>query len=296
MSDFADAKDVIDFAHPLIADMARQLGEPTLPQHVHAYLSTEEDGAVELGQAPVSRYGSSIPHMTMEGLRRMIVIDCVAVARHLRRNRSVHRFTDTGHQPAWSCHTSILTLAMMRLGGHGHAILKALGPGTLRPRPTSRMLTPQTVRGHPSPSGTLVIDSHQVLDGRVSIHATHTGRPSFHTRDGNEVAIVVKDAIVPETVAASHTGMPLSQVIDGPVADLLPDLPVIRIENDRGLLKIFVADHRMPIAPAPVGADMSFVELGNEQLASLPAEDSFPIRFDPVTLLPYDPSMHLSNP
>jgi hypothetical protein len=85
-------------------------------------------------------------------------------------------------------------------------------------------------------------------------------------------------------------------VIDGPLADLLPDLPVVRIENEGALLKIFVADRRMPIAPAPVGADMSFVELGNEQLASLPSDAGFPIRFDPVTLVPYDPSMHLARP
>lgn len=294
MSDFATASDVIDFAHPLIADMARRLSEPTLPQHVHAYLSTEEDGAVELGQAPTSRYGSSIPLMTVDGLRRLLVIDCVTVARRLRRDRSIHRHTQTGHQPAWSCHVSILTLAMMRIGGHGPEILRALGPGTLRPKPISRMLTPQTIRGCPSPSGTLVVDSHQVLDGRVSVHATHDDRPVFHIRDGNEVAIVVKDASLPETVAAPHAGMPLSQVIDGPIADLLPDLPVVRIENDGALLKVFVADHRMPIAPAPAGADMSFVELGNEQLASIPSDGHFPIRFDPVTLLPYAPSMHLA--
>ena len=296
MSDFATADDVIDFAHPLIADMARQLGEPTLPQHVHAYLSTEEDGAVELGQAPTSRYGSSIPLMTIEGLRRVLVLDCVTTARRLRRDRSVHRHTITGHQPAWSCHSSILTLAMMRLGGHGHEMLRALGPGRLRPMPVNKVLGPQDLRGRPSPSGTLVVDSHLILEGRVSIHATHTASPTFHTRDGNEVAIVVKDASIPVTATTSYARAPLSRVIDGPIAELLPDLPVVRIRNDDDLLKIFVADHRMPLAPPPAGADMSFVELGNEQLASIPANVRFPVPFDPVTLLPYDPSMHLARP
>lgn len=296
MSDFDTAEDVLDFARPLIADMARQLGEPALPQHVHAYLSTEEDGAVELGQSPTSRYGDTIPGITVFGLRRLLVFDCVAAARRLRRDRSIARFTTSMHQPAWTCHTSILTLAMMRLGGHGPEILKALGPGSLRPTRNSRLLSPQAIRGRPSPAGSIVVDSHNVLDGRVSIHATHTDGPSFQTRDGNEVAIVMRGLSVPETAAASHAGMPLSRVVDGPLADLLPDLPVMRIENGTELLKIFVADHRVPLAAAPVGADMSFVELGNEQIAAIPSDPHFPIRMDPVTLLPYDPGMHLARP
>lgn len=296
MSDFDTAEDVLDFALPLIADMARQLGEPTLPQHVHAHLSVEEDGAVELGQSPTSRYGDTIPNMSVAGLRRLLVIDCVAAARRLRRDRSISRFTTSMHQPAWTCHTSVLTLAMMRLAGHGPEILKALGPGTLRPTRNSRLLSPQAIRGHASPSGSIVVDSHDVLDGRISVHATSVPAPSFHTRDGNEIAIVVKDASLPETVAASHAGMPLSRIVDGPLSDLIPDLPVLRIENHERLLKVFVADHRMPLAAAPVGADMSFVELGNEQLASIPSDATFPIRFDPVTLLAYDRSMHLARP
>lgn len=300
MTDFATVADAVEFVRDILPGIARTLQDGDLPKDIHAY-EDPLDGAFVFGTEPCSRFEPDIVgHLSAAALRRSTIVDCVTVARRRRRARSIGRYHSTAHQPAWSCNTSILTLAMLRMGGMGDDVLRLLGPGRMVPSSPTGIISPSELKILVSARGKVSIDSHRIADGRIGVHASGTGPHAITTRDGHEVAIMVKGMTVPDTMAHAVPGTTLSEVLDHPICDMIPDMPVLRIENSNDpstpYVKIHLPDRRMPIARPPEDADLSFVELGSDLLVSVQSERHDGLVFTPVELLPYDASMHLAKP
>jgi hypothetical protein len=188
----------------------------------------------------------------------------------------------------------------MRHGGWPEDAVRRLGPGHRAPVRPSRTVHLRSLSGGPSPNGLVSFDQHSSADGRVSavarVYARARVADEVRMADlvvlcGDHQTIRIDGLELPETAAVAAVGMPVGRVVDHPMIDLIRDVPVVGIEHRRGeastSLLIRLEDRRTMLAPAPSGADLSFVDVGNDLLTA--------IGEDPVVVLPYAPGLHLSD-
>jgi len=99
-----------------------------------------------------------------------------------------------------------------------------------------------------------------------------TGLRIDETRGRMMARLTIQDMIVPHTVAVAMRGRPLSELIDHPVIDLVPDLRICRIRNNVGTMRpngmgrppsviVETRARPVPLAVAPDGVDVGWRRL-----------------------------------
>lgn len=312
--DFRHVDDLHDFIADLAHDVAARLEEDGIHHEMTLVRRIVRGGpGIDFGFGSVSAYGyDEIEFVTARRIRAAVLRGAVAVARRQRRERAIghvgQRFFGLlparPANPLWSCHADLLVLSAFLAKGYDASQLALLGPGTKEPDRSlddkARLIRPETIVTAEHPIGEGPFHQHHVRDGYVEAHVSignedrSAGRSCYGPLEilsDHRSAVSIHGFDLPETVLSTLPGQPLDALLSHPVTDRVPGLRILDAHGPgdaKANVFVTLERRRTFLAEAPAGTDLSFAELGNDLLAE--AGET------PVTVLPYSPDLHLSNP
>jgi hypothetical protein len=307
--DFRHLDDLEDFVLDLIRDTAIRLDADDMTDDIVHRVDRSRDPMVfSCGLDTAMDYDhQTVRLLTADRMRRTVLADCVEAARRRLRtavigypgNRVIGLISRRERNPLWSCHADLLVLSAFLARGYDRSQIGLLGQGSAVPAKGARNAYPGTIVDPFLAINESPFHQHYVRDGSVHAHVsvglgTDTSGPTAYgpveILSDHRSAVSVAGYELPDTVLTALAGQPLRTMLSHPVTDRIPGLRILEARRSEGNSPgIFVTLERRRtfLAKAPRGTDLSFAELGNDILAE--------IGETPVTVLPYEPSMHLSS-